>query len=676
MHMRDWLRPPRNLLVLFLGTTLVLTARLGWLGWRLLQQDRAVEAQHIRDRLDSAADLIAAEMRQTLSAAETQLTILSTLSASRLQESASAYAETLGDDAIVVLFRPGAVDAYPNHRLLSYPAVPRPAEPTTDAFAAGEALEFRALDFESAIAEFQRLADSADGPNGDAAQMRAGALLRLARNQRKAGHPEAALTTYAALGGIRDVWFGGQPADLVALRARCDLLAELGRHAQLEREAEALDALLHGGRWQLDRATYLHFALETLRWVADDAASLEDLARLRPGPQSLAVGVTWLWERWQQDRHSKVDQLGGRRSMWSYDRSVLMLWRGGPDRFVALVGGPGFLEHQLLHQDPLHALLERQKIHVALDDAEGRSVLSQITGTRAEDVLRTMAATGLPWTLRVGDADPTAGMAQLAGRRRLLLGGLGLVTLLMVAGSYFSARAMTRELETARLQSDFVAAVSHEFRTPLTSLRQFTDLLADGRQSSQEDRDQYYGALRRGTQRLTRLVENLLDFGRMDAGSHEVILQAVPAKDLVQRVVAEFQEEVQNRGYQVGLAWHGDEAVVHADATALERALWNLLDNAVKYSPRSRTIWVRGDVEDGRLVLSVRDQSIGIPKDEQSEVFRKFVRGAAATASAVKGTGLGLTLVRQIVEAHGGQVRLESRPGEGSTFSIVLPTQR
>ena len=675
MPMRNWLRPPRNLLVLFLGTTLVLTVGLGWLGWRLLQQDRAVGAQRVRDRLDSAADLVAAEMRQTLTAAEAQLTLLSTLSASRLLDSASTYAETLGDDALVVVFQPGAVDAYPSHRLLSYPAVPRPTEPTTDAFAAGEALEFRAGDFESAIAEFQRLADSSDSSGSNAAQTRAGALLRLARNQRKAGHPEAALTTYTSLGAIRQVRLGGQPADLVALRARCDLLAELGRHDQLRTEAERLDADLHNGRWQLERATYLHFALETLRWVADDAASLEDLARLRPEPQSLAVGVETLWEQWQQDRHGEEEPRGGQRSIWSHDRSVLVLWRGGPDRLVALVGGPGFLERQLV--GPLHARLQRQGIHVALDDAEGRSVLSEITETRAEDVVRTMAVTGLPWTLRVGDADPTAGTAQLAGRRRLLLGGLGLVTLLAVAGSYFSARAMTRELETARLQSDFVAAVSHEFRTPLTSLRQFTDLLADGRQSSQEDRDQYYGALRRGTQRLTRLVENLLDFGRMDAGSHEVILQAVPAKDLVQRVVAEFQEEVQNRGYQVDLAWPGDEAVVHAaDAAALERALWNLLDNAVKYSPRSRTIWVKGDVEDRHLVLSVRDQGIGIPREEQSKVFEKFVRGAAATASAVKGTGLGLTLVRQIVEAHGGEVRLESRPGEGSTFSIVLPTQR
>ncbi len=358
--------------------------------------------------------------------------------------------------------------------------------------------------------------------------------------------------------------------------------------------------------------------------------------------------------------------------MRSHDRSVLLLWRGASDRLVALVGGPGFLERQLL--GPLQELLQRQGIRVALDDSQGRSVLSQITETQAEDVLRTMAGTRLPWTLRFVDADPTAGTAQLAGRRRLLLGGLGLVVLLVVAGSYFSARAMTRELETARLQSDFVAAVSHEFRTPLTSLRQFTDLLADGRLSSQEDRDQYYGALRRGTQRLTRLVENLLDFGRMDAGSHEFDLQALSAKDLVQRVVAEFQEEVRTRGCREDLGWNGDEAVVRADEAALGRALWNLLDNALKYSPRCKTIGVTGEVDDGQLVISVRD--LGIPREEQRQVFRKFVRGSAATASAVKGTGLGLTLVQQIVQAHGGQMRLESRPGEGSTFSIVLPTQR
>ncbi len=207
MFIRDWLRPPRSLLVLFLGTTLVLTAGLGWLGWRLLQQDRAVDAQRVRDRLDSSADLITAEIRQTLSATEAQLTRFSTLSASGLEQAASEYAEELGEDALVVVLRPGAVDAYPTHRLLFYPAVPRPEEPIGDAFAAGEAREFRARDFESAIADFRRLSDSDDE------QVRAGALLRLARNQRKAGHPEAALKTYTTLGAMERGLLGGQPAE-------------------------------------------------------------------------------------------------------------------------------------------------------------------------------------------------------------------------------------------------------------------------------------------------------------------------------------------------------------------------------------------------------------------------------------------------------------------------------
>ena len=665
MPIRDWLRPPRNLLVLFLGTTIVLSASLGWLGWRVLQQDRAVEAQRVRDRLDTSADLVAAEIGQALLDVEERLTRFSALSASGLQQAASQYAAELGEDALVVVFRPRAVDAYPNHRLHAYPAVPRPEEPTVDVFAAGEAHEFRARDFERAIAAFQHLSDTDDD------QVRAGGLLRLARNQRKAGHSEAALKTYTELGAMGPIRLGGQPADLVARRARCALLEQLSRDAQLKEEAKQLDADLQRGRWKLDRATYLHFAVETLRWLTEDSASLEDLTRLRPEALSLAAGVESLWERWQQDRRQTEETLAGRRSVWSHDRSVFLLWRGTADRLVALVGGPGFLERQLL--GPLQDLLRRQGIRVALDDSAGRRVLFQLSDAPAEDVLRTMASTRLPWTLRVVDADPTAGTAGLVGRRRLLLGGLGLVALLAVAGSYFSVRAMTREIETARLQSDFVAAVSHEFRTPLTSLRQFTDLLASGRLSSHADRDQYYGALRRGTERLTRLVENLLDFGRMEAGSHEFSLQPVQAKDLVQQIAAEFQEEVRNRDYRVELEWNDDDVVVRADAAALGRALWNLLDNALKYSPRCKTIWVTGDVADGQLVISVRDQGIGIPTEEQGDVFRKFVRGSAATASAVKGTGLGLTLVQQIVQAHGGQLRLESSPGVGSTFSIVLP---
>ncbi|MCP5110457.1 MAG: ATP-binding protein, partial [bacterium] len=115
--------------------------------------------------------------------------------------------------------------------------------------------------------------------------------------------------------------------------------------------------------------------------------------------------------------------------------------------------------------------------------------------------------------------------------------------------------------------------------------------------------------------------------------------------------------------------------MLEADREALGRALWNLLDNAVKYSPDCKTVWVTADVADGWLIIRVRDRGAGIAADEQAVIFNKFVRGAATKAAAVKGTGLGLAMVDHIVKAHGGEVRLESETGKGSTFIVRLPVE-
>ncbi len=662
--------PPRHLLILFLGTTLVLLGGLGWLGVRSLQQERAVEVQRVRDQLESSADLIAAEIRQNLADVGEQLTRLSVLPAANVDAAASEFADGVGEDALVAVFGSETVQAYPSQRLIYYPVLPAPEEPTAQAFATGELYEFRARDFERAIAYFGQLSETDDE------RVRAGALLRLARNQRKAGQPDAALATYSDLASMGPVSVGGQPAELVARRARCDLLEQLGRQVELRAEAQKLDRQLHSGRWRLTRAAYRHFTGEVQKWSATDGESHNDPASVRPVALALAASVDSLWERWQQDRQAQ-EMLAGRQSLVSYGRSVFLLWSGTGDRLVALVAGPGFLERHVT--GPSEGLFERQGVGVVLSDLEGRIVASsRITSSQAQDqnVLRTMADTRLPWTLRVVNADPEADLAQLTARRRLLFAGLGFVALLVVAGSYFSARAIARESEAARLQSDFVAAVSHEFRTPLTSMRQFTDLLSDGRVSSEEERTKCYAALSRGTRRLTRLVENLLDFGRMEAGAHGFNMEPIGAKEWVERVTSEFQEEVVGRGYRIEVGWNGaGERVVLADEAALGRALWNLLDNAVKYSPDCKTIWVDGRSDEGWLTISVRDRGIGVPAPEQREIFRKFVRGSVPAGHIVKGTGLGLALVEQIVQAHGGTTRLESTVGEGSTFSVRLPEQ-
>jgi signal transduction histidine kinase len=396
-------------------------------------------------------------------------------------------------------------------------------------------------------------------------------------------------------------------------------------------------------------------------------------AAVSPAALSLASGVDTLWAQWQEDRRLPR-LLAGRRSLVLNDRSVFLLWRGTQSQLVALVGGPDFLAKRIVA--PLRDLLKRQGVGVALADGEGQTLVSGEvpTGSIEHHVLRTMADTRLPWMLRIATTDAESDLTYVASRGRLLFGGFAVLGLLAVAGTYFSVRVISREVEIARLQSEFVAAVSHEFRTPLTTLRQFTDLLVDGRVATDDDRQKYYAALRRGTRRLNHLVENLLDFGRMEAGFHRFNPRSINAKDWAEHVVADFQQDVVQSGHSIELTWDAPvDTIIQGDEATLGRALWNLLDNAVKYSPEYKTILVTGVVKENEMILSVHDRGFGVPDGEQREIFRKFVRGSSSSIRTITGTGLGLALVDQILRSHRGKVKLESVVDQGSTFSLILP---
>ncbi len=651
--------------MLFLGTTLGFWAALGWLGWRSLEQDRDLEAQYVRERIEDAADAIAADIRRALTDLEGQLEQFTVLPGASLPEALATYAVGLTDDALVVAFDARSVRAFPRQRLLYYPALPAADEPFISALVSSPAYAQLETNPAGAIELFAAVAASGD------ARARAEALLGLARGRAKLGRVDAALAAY---GELRDpeVFLEGRPAELLARIGRCHLLAESGRRAELAEEARALSRDLSDGRWQLTRAAYLHYSSQARDLLGGDGTSLEGL-QPRPLALAMAEGVGSLWGQWRADG-STQEVAAGRASRVFEDQPLFLIWRASGGRLVALVAGPVFLETRII--GPLRNMLDRQGAHVVLADGEGRAVLSH--GTRSADTqrtTRTMADTQLPWMLHVS-ADPQADVEQFAQRRQLVIVGLVFVALFVVAGSYFSVRAMTREIEAARLKTDFVAAVSHEFRTPLTLLRQFSDMLVEGRVSSEAELRRNYAALQRGTRRLTRLVEDLLDFGRMEAGSRAFSLQPVAARACVEAVTSEFQEEVGSRGYTLEVSWDGPaDVVIDADEAALGRAVWNLLDNAVKYSPACRTIWVETRFDQARLTVSVRDRGLGVSAGEQRAIFRKFVRGSASGGHLIKGTGLGLALVEQIVEAHGGAVHLESVVGEGSTFSITLPAR-
>jgi two-component system phosphate regulon sensor histidine kinase PhoR len=247
---------------------------------------------------------------------------------------------------------------------------------------------------------------------------------------------------------------------------------------------------------------------------------------------------------------------------------------------------------------------------------------------------------------------------------------------LLAAALFALIQTRRQQKRTVELQSDFVAAVSHEFRTPLTTIRHLTEMLMQDRLPSPEMRRKCLEHIERETMRLNALVEDLLDFGRIQTNRKVFQREQADLAGVVRRTVDEFLQSPDSKTHVFELDLYDQPVEGLFDVGALKRALRNLIENAVKYSPPGSTVSIRFHVTPEQAVITVRDQGQGIPPDEQQAIFEKFVRGQAARSGRTKGTGIGLALVKSIAEAHGGRVTVESAPGQGSAFSLTLPLER
>lgn len=656
---RQWIRSPYHLLWIFLSITLVLAATLGWLGWQLLQQDRALSRQRAQERVEVAADLITAALQRDLSELEQDLAHLANMSEEGLARDSLEFSRNLPGDSVLLLFNTDGVEPLPNDRLLFHPFLTPAKEPPPALFSAAEALEFQRGDHNGAISALTEASLAADP------QIRAAALTRIARNWRKSGRWEEATRAYGELRALGPVTVGGLPAELLARDALCSLLEERGEMARLKEEASALYADLGRGRWRISEAAYVYYAGQTRQRTG--AASADD-TRLEAMALSEAAQV--LWGEWQRVRQGEPAG-GGRRVQRLAERPVLIAWCSSADRMAALAAGADFLESAWLHA--VKPMLANHGAVLSLIGADGQAVWGDAPAAENRASVRLGSATRLPWMIQVSaSANPTESDSQIV-RRRLLTAGFLLIFLLVISGVYFIGRAVTKECQVAQQQSDFVAAVSHEFRTPLTSLCQFTELLAKDRVEGEEDRRRFYGVLARESQRLRRLVEGLLNFGRLDAGALDYRFETLDPAVLTRQVVAEFEEEGNSRDHHIECNEDTPLPQVRVDREALGCVIWNLVDNAVKYSPDQPAVCVRIGRAGGRVSISVHDEGVGVARAEQTAIFKKFTRGAAARALHVRGTGIGLAMAHQIIHDHGGEITVDSEPGKGSTFTVVLP---
>ena len=320
----------------------------------------------------------------------------------------------------------------------------------------------------------------------------------------------------------------------------------------------------------------------------------------------------------------------------------------------------------------------------------GESILDSITSSDpySETILanaRFTAGAGLDGE-SLGPSFPGLKLAYTADRETSLLGDRGpqrsfylialfLVLFVTLFGAYFLWRDVGRELRMAEMRSQFIASVSHELKTPLTAIRIFAETLRLGRPEDPQAKSEYLDTIVNESHRLTRLLNNVLDFSKIEKGKRTYRREPACLSEIIDAAAQATQYPLKQQDFRLNVHVEEELPDIRVDRDAIGQAILNLLSNAMKYSGESRQIDLRVQKRTGHAVIEVNDRGIGIPAAEQKRIFEKFYRVPSAENERIPGTGLGLALVSHIVKAHDGHVELRSAPGEGSTFSIHLPLE-
>jgi signal transduction histidine kinase len=363
----------------------------------------------------------------------------------------------------------------------------------------------------------------------------------------------------------------------------------------------------------------------------------------------------------------------GRRHVVGGDRllvAAVVRTAAGVPRLAAFTRNPDVLRRDVL--GPALGPLERTAV-VSVLDQHGQPVY-RVAADESDRLVTVSFGQALPsWRLALYRAPGASPREALRRQIATFTGALCLLLVVIAAGVVATYRLVRRETEIARLKADFVANVSHDLKTPLSLIRMFGETLELGRVRDEAQRQEYYRVITRESERLSRLIDNVLDFSRIEGGRRRYDLAPTAVEPLVRDALEAFEYPLSQGGFRVEARVAPDLPEVVMDADAVGQALANLIDNAVKYSGDRKTLRVDAVVQDGRLALSVEDEGIGIPREEQGRIFEKFYRAGRSETQGRRGSGVGLALVRHVGEAHGGRVTVESRPGAGSRFTLWLP---
>jgi len=299
------------------------------------------------------------------------------------------------------------------------------------------------------------------------------------------------------------------------------------------------------------------------------------------------------------------------------------------------------------------------------------------------------------WRVQVSPLASEELASRVENRRLLEITMVSLSCIVIIVGAIAIVLVAEKERRISALKSEFVANVSHELKTPLALVRMFAEMLQSGRVSTEAKKKEYLDIIVRESERLSALIENVLDFARLERGRGSYEFSEADVGDAVTRAANVYRYRAEREGVKLVLEVEPSLPRARIDERAIQLAVVNLVDNALKYAPGGETITVRACGHEGGVRVEVRDQGPGVAPEDRHRIFERFVRlsssrdekgsekgglsqsrAARASQSPVRGSGIGLALVKHIAESHGGRAWVESELGHGSTFTFTIPARR
>jgi signal transduction histidine kinase len=312
-------------------------------------------------------------------------------------------------------------------------------------------------------------------------------------------------------------------------------------------------------------------------------------------------------------------------------------------------------------------------INIKIEDNNGKLVYSKVL-KEGTGYLSFPFPENLPqWKLLLSEIKPGFMATLLKSGSGIYLFVFILIALLMVLGLVFVMYSLNTELRLNKLKSDFISNVSHELKSPLTSIRMMTEMLHHNRVQTEERKSAYYSAMLEESEHLSHLIDNILDFSRMEDDRKKYNFTDLDLNELILKFLESIKERLAESGFDIRYNCTDQVPLIPADKDAILQVIYNLVDNAIKFSGKSRHIDISLISKDDELQLCVKDYGIGIPIKDQEKIFDRFYRGTEPQRLGIKGSGIGLTIVKRIVEAHGGTINIESELGKGSRVTVRFP---